>query len=139
MEQQKKVGDWMSYQIGMEVNGTVTGIQPYGVFVALDEEHQGLIHISEVQHGYIKNVEELLDVGQKVRVKVIDIDEYSQKISLSLRVYDMGLPKARRRKKRYFTNKNKKIGFSSLEKKLPVWIEESLGNLHGRQEKKKGR
>lgn len=120
----------MGYQIGMEVNGIVTGIQPYGVFVALDEQHQGLIHISEVQHGYIKNVEELLVIGQALQVKIIDIDEFSQKISLSLRVYDSVPLKVRRRKKRYFTNKYKKIGFSSLAKKLPLWIDESLERLH---------
>lgn len=128
--QKKKVGNVMNYRIGMEIIGTVTGIQPYGVFIALDEKHQGLIHISEVQHGYIKNVEELLKVGQQVRVKVIDIDEFSKKISLSLRVFDTVLPKIRRRKKRYFTNKNKNIGFSSLEKSLPNWIEESIERLH---------
>ena len=40
----------IAYRIGMVLEGYVTGIQPYGAFVALDEETQGLIHISECHH-----------------------------------------------------------------------------------------
>ena len=36
------------YEVGEELSGKVTGIQPYGAFVALDEETQGLVHISEI-------------------------------------------------------------------------------------------
>ena len=74
----------MKYKIGMVLSGTITGLQPYGAFVSLDEETQGLIHVSEVQAGFTKNIHGLLTVGQKVTVQVIDVDEYSQKISLSL-------------------------------------------------------
>ena len=77
----------MDYKIGMVINGKITGIQPYGAFVSLDNNQQGLIHVSEVKHGFIKNIADELEVGQKVTVKVIDIDEYTQKISLSLRVF----------------------------------------------------
>ena len=73
----------MKYKIGMVLSGTITGLQPYGAFVSLDEETQGLIHVSEVQAD--QNIHGLLTVGQKVTVQVIDVDEYSQKISLSLR------------------------------------------------------
>ena len=56
----------------------MTGIQPYGAFVSLDNETQGLIHVSEVQSGYTKNIHSLLKVGQPVTVQIIDIDEYSK-------------------------------------------------------------
>ena len=75
----------MTYKIGQIIEGKVTGIQPYGAFVSLDNETQGLIHVSEVQSGYTKNIHSLLKVGQPVTVQIIDIDEYSKKISLSLR------------------------------------------------------
>lgn len=75
----------MDYKIGNRVRGTVTGIQPYGVFVALDEETQGLVHISELKHGFIKEIEEVVKIGDEVDVIVMDIDEYSRKISLSMR------------------------------------------------------
>lgn len=115
----------------MELEGKITGIQPYGVFVSLNQQQQGLIHISEVKHGYISNVAEYLEIGEKIKVKIIDIDEYSQKISLSLRVYDPPLSSNNHRKKKYFTNKYKQIGFASLEAALPNWIEEAVESLHG--------
>ena len=56
----------MKYKIGMVLSGTITGLQPYGAFVSLDEETQGLIHVSEVQAGFTKNIHGLLTVGQKL-------------------------------------------------------------------------
>ena len=70
----------MTYKIGQIIEGKVTGIQPYGAFVSLDNETQGLIHVSEVQSGYTKNIHSLLKVGQPVTVQIIDIDEYSKNI-----------------------------------------------------------
>ena len=46
----------MTYKIGQIIKGKITGIQPYGAFVSLDEETQGLIHVSEVQSGYLKSI-----------------------------------------------------------------------------------
>ncbi|MFC6348225.1 CvfD/Ygs/GSP13 family RNA-binding post-transcriptional regulator [Vagococcus carniphilus] len=115
----------MEYKIGMIISGKITGIQPYGAFVSLDGNHQGLIHVSEVKHGFIKNISEELEIGQEVTVKVIDIDEYTKKISLSLRVLQE-TPPAVYRKKKYFTNKNKKIGFASIEERLDKWTQDAL-------------
>ena len=75
----------IDYRIGMVLEGRVTGIQPYGAFVALDEETQGLIHISECHHGFVEDIQKYLEVGQKIKVMIIDIDEYTKKISLSVR------------------------------------------------------
>lgn len=46
------------YEVGEELTGNVTGIQPYGAFVALDEETQGLVHISEITYGFVKDINE---------------------------------------------------------------------------------
>ncbi|MBE9390108.1 CvfD/Ygs/GSP13 family RNA-binding post-transcriptional regulator [Vagococcus salmoninarum] len=119
----------MTFKIGMIMAGKVTGIQPYGAFVHLDEETQGLVHISEVKHGFIKNISEVLAVGDAVTVKVIDIDEYSQKISLSMRSLDDQAPVATYKRKKYFTNRRKKIGFESLANQMPDWISESVTEL----------
>lgn len=120
----------MTYQIGQVLEGTITGIQPYGAFVALDEHTQGLIHVSEIQSGYTKNINDVVKIGQKVTVQIIDIDEYSHKISLSKRSLETVYEKHRSPRKRYFTNKNKRIGFRSIADRLPGWIEEALQNLH---------
>ena len=120
----------MTYKIGQVLQGTVTGIQPYGAFVALDEQTQGLIHVSEIQSGYTKNINDVVKVGDKLPVQIIDIDEYSQKISLSKRTLEKNYVPNRNYKKRYFTNKNKKIGFTSIKKVLPDWIDEAVAYLH---------
>ena len=49
----------MGYKIGDIIEGQVTGIQPYGAFISLDAQTQGLVHISEVQSGYTKNIHSL--------------------------------------------------------------------------------
>lgn len=119
----------MMYKIGMILDGTITGLQPYGAFVSLGEEEQGLIHVSEVQAGYTKNIHSILTIGEAVRVQIIDIDEYSEKISLSLRTLQQPVAQPTYRRKKYFTNKNKKIGFVALEKELPIWINETMSEL----------
>lgn len=119
----------MEYKIGMVVSGEVTGIQPYGAFVSLDDHTQGLVHVSEVQAGYTKNIHQLLTVGQSVKVQVVDIDEYSQKISLSLRTLEEKKADSVSRRKKYFTNKNKRIGFDSLDKALPMWMDDAIDEL----------
>lgn len=116
----------MEYKIGDIIEGQVTGIQPYGAFISMDDKTQGLVHISEVQSGYTKNIYNFLEVGQSVKVQVIDIDEYTKKISLSLRTLTEHPAEVPYHRKRYFTNRNKNIGFRSLEKNMPNWTEEAV-------------
>lgn len=116
------------YHIGMTVTGTVTGIQSYGVFVQIEEGVQGLIHISEIKPEYIRHLHQLFQVGDQVQAIIIDIDEYTQKMSLSSRAMIHQVP-SRHLKKKYFTNKNKKIGFHSIEKNMPQWIDAALSDL----------
>lgn len=124
----------MVYKIGQKVRGEVIGIQPYGVFVLIDEETQGLIHISELKHGYIKSISEVVNKGDVVDVIIMDIDEYSQKISLSLR--SLHKPKfhpfSNRRNILRYGNKTG-IGFKSIEDKLPSWVELALKEIDTRK------
>ena len=73
------------FTVGQVVKGKVTGIKPFGAFVALDESTQGLVHISQVTHGFLKDINEALSVGDEVEVKVLSIDENSKRISLSIK------------------------------------------------------
>lgn len=126
----------MECKIGEVLEGVVTGVQPYGAFVSLGEELQGLIHVSEIQSGYTKNIQDVLQIGEKIQVQVIDIDEYSQKISLSRRTLESQFVLSTPRKKRYFTNKYKKIGFSTLNEALPSWTHEAITLLLKENKKK---
>src|SRR3954453_10783682 len=73
------------FEVGSVLTGKVTGIQAYGAFVALDEQNQGLVHISEITHGFVKDINDHLKVGDEVQVKVLPIDEKAGKIGLSIR------------------------------------------------------
>ncbi|MCH4175866.1 MAG: CvfD/Ygs/GSP13 family RNA-binding post-transcriptional regulator [Streptococcaceae bacterium] len=125
-------------KIGDIVTGTITGIQPYGAFVQIDSQTQGLIHVSEIKAGFVKAIDELFSINQQVTVQIIDIDGYSGKISLSIRT--LGHPAKIQPKtwKRYFTNKNRHIGFASLKRAMPGWIKEDLVYLNRLAETEKG-
>ncbi|MFV8813675.1 CvfD/Ygs/GSP13 family RNA-binding post-transcriptional regulator [Aerococcus urinaeequi] len=118
------------HHIGDVVEGEVTGLQPYGVFVQLDEDHQGLIHISEINHGYVSNVEDKFTIGQKLTVKIIDIDEFTSKMSLSIRALKK-LATSNKPAKNAWPKKRPapKIGFVSIEEQLPGWVEEALQKM----------
>ncbi|MER2064273.1 MAG: CvfD/Ygs/GSP13 family RNA-binding post-transcriptional regulator [Alkalibacterium sp.] len=124
----------MVYKIGQKVRGIVTGIQPYGAFVSIDEDTQGLIHISELKHGYIKDISEIVAKGDEIEVMIMDIDEYSDKISLSLRSLQ---------KPKYHPFSNRKnisrygrktgVGFKSIDDKMPEWTERALREIENRR------
>jgi S1 RNA binding domain protein len=73
----------MAIEIGSKVQGKVTGITNFGAFVELAEGSTGLVHISEVAEGYVKDVNDHLKVGDQIEVKVLS--EKDGKISLSIK------------------------------------------------------
>ncbi|MCY9546894.1 MULTISPECIES: S1 domain-containing post-transcriptional regulator GSP13 [Lysinibacillus] len=119
------------YELGDVLTGKVTGIQPYGAFVALDEDTQGLVHISEITYGFVKDVSEFLSVGQEVEVKILEIDEDAEKISLSIRALQERPTTLRkkdpipRKSLQDRVDESDANGFNSLKDKLQDWIEQS--------------
>lgn len=118
------------YEVGEVISGKVTGVQPYGAFVALDEETQGLVHISEITYGYVKDVSEFLSVGQEIEVKVLEVDEEAGKISLSIRALQERPPVIRKEDKpkkslQARVDEHDAEGFNSLKDKLQDWIKQS--------------
>ena len=69
---------------GDVVDGTISNIVDFGAFVDLDGM-DGLIHISELSWGHVNHPSEVLEIGQEVNVKVLDIDRERQRISLGLK------------------------------------------------------
>lgn len=74
----------MSVQVGEILEGKVTDIMNYGVFVKLDDGKNGLVHISEVSRDYVEDIHNVLKSGDLVKVKVLSIDEKG-KIALSIK------------------------------------------------------
>ena len=69
-------------EVGEEFEGTVVNIQSFGAFVRLTPSKDGLLHISRVANGRVGKVEDVLNEGDTVKVKVIEVDEKTGKISL---------------------------------------------------------
>lgn len=74
----------MSVVVGSKVEGKVTGITHFGAFVELPDGVTGLVHISEVDDEYVKDINQFLKVNDSVMVKVINVDK-DGKIGLSIR------------------------------------------------------
>ncbi|MFO7968873.1 MAG: S1 RNA-binding domain-containing protein [Bacillota bacterium] len=95
------------------VKGRITNIKSYGAFVKVEDKYDGLIHISEISDGYVRNIEDYLSVGDEVTVEVIKVD--GDKISFSYKSQNKT-----GRKKRESTDL--KTGFKPFETQLKAWV-----------------
>lgn len=112
------------YKKNQIVTGCVTGIENYGVFVSLDEYYSGLIHISEISDNFVRNIEDYVKLGESIKAKVIDVDDDTFHVKLSIKNLDYNV--ARKRKNKI---KETELGFSTLESKLDRWIEEKYAEI----------
>lgn len=74
----------MQLEVGMILEGKVTGITKFGAFVSLPDGKSGLVHISEIANTYVNDVHDHVSDGQTVKVKIIGIGE-DGKINLSIK------------------------------------------------------
>ena len=74
----------MELAVGQVLEGTVTGITKFGAFVSLEGGKSGLVHISEVANTFVNDVHDHVQIGQKVKVKVLSLGE-GGKINLSIK------------------------------------------------------
>lgn len=73
------------YQIGQTVTGKVAKVMPFGVFVELDKDIQGLAHVMELSHDAVKNPAEVLKPGEEKEFKIISIEPAEHRLGLSLK------------------------------------------------------
>lgn len=71
------------YQVGEDVNGTVSGVVEFGIFVKLEDKVEGLVHISEISWSLIENPKTIFKIGEKIKARIIEIKD--GKISLSIK------------------------------------------------------
>jgi small subunit ribosomal protein S1 len=81
------------YPLGTRLSGTISGIVSFGLFVKIEDDIEGLVHISEVSHKRIENLSEQYKIGDEVNVEVLGIDVGKKKLSLSMKKYDAALEK----------------------------------------------
>lgn len=105
------------------IKATVTGVQKYGAFVNT-EDYEGLIHISEISYGYVKNVNDYLKVGDNIFVEVVEAPDDDNHLKLSIK--DIDYKKDGTRLKRMAETKN---GFKPLKDNLEIWINEKIKEI----------
>lgn len=110
------------YKKGTIVKGTITGIESYGAFVSLEYDYIGLIHISEISHGYVRDIKNFFNIGDTIDVEILDVDENEMQLKLSVKNIEYKKKVSEKKKK----IKETSTGFKTLAYKLPFWIEESL-------------
>lgn len=104
---------------------TVTGVQKYGAFVNTeDEKYDGLIHVSEISYGYVKNVNDYLKIGDKIYAEVVDINNDDNQLKLSIK--DIDYKNEGTKLKRMAETKN---GFSPLKNNLDKWISNKIKEI----------
>lgn len=80
--------EWREIKAGMELVGTVTRIEKYGVFVDVEAERPGLVHISEMAHGYVRTPTDIVQKGDQINVKVLKVNRRKKQIKLSMKALE---------------------------------------------------
>lgn len=73
-------------KLDMELTGTVRNVVDFGAFVDIGVKNDGLVHISQLSHKYVKNPMDVVNVGDTVKVKVLSVDLARQKVSLTMKL-----------------------------------------------------
>jgi small subunit ribosomal protein S1 len=84
-----------TYRVGDELEGKVTKVVTFGAFVEIMDGVEGLVHISELAHHHVENPREIVEPGQDVRVKILEIESERRRLSLSVKRVQEQLPHVR--------------------------------------------
>lgn len=107
----------LKYEKGKIVTGQVTGIEKYGIFVSLDEFYSGLIHISEISDGFVKDINDYVNIGETIKARIVDTDEQTYHVKLSIKNMNYRITRKKEIKLKEISR-----GFNPLEEKMPIWL-----------------
>ena len=113
-----------NFKINDVIEVVVTGIQKYGVFVLVDGKYDGLIHISEISNGYVKNINDYIKIKDKIYAQVVGIDEENDKLKLSIKNIDY-----RNDGKPIHNGEDSANGFEPLKEHLDLWINDKIKEI----------
>ena len=97
--------EWKEIEPDMVVKGKVVRLETYGAFVDIGAERPGMVHVSELTHGYVKTPGEIVKEGDEIEAKVIDVDRKKKQIKLSMKALEPEIEEFKPLKK-----ENKKSG-----------------------------
>ncbi len=97
--------EWKEIEPDMVVKGKVVRLESYGAFVDIGAERPGMVHVSELAHGYVKTPGEVVKEGDEVEAKVLDVNRKKKQIKLSMKALEPEVEEFKPAKK-----ENKKAG-----------------------------
>lgn len=118
----------MQLEVGQIVEGKITGITNFGVFVDIGDGNSGMVHISEVSRTYVNDINEFVKVGDEVKAKVLNITD-SGKISLSIKQATEPAPRKPREKREAPTHKIDSSYTWTPKKTEPASFEEMMNRF----------
>ena len=77
--------DWTELKTDQIYEGKVTRLETFGAFISIGAEREGLVHISELSHNYVKHPSEVVNIGDEVQVKVLGFNRRKRRIDLSMK------------------------------------------------------
>src|SRR6185436_4830718 len=80
--------EWKEIEPDMVVKGKVVRLETYGAFVDIGAERPGMVHVSELAHGYVKTPNEIVKEGDEIEAKVLDVDRKKKQIKLSMKALE---------------------------------------------------
>lgn len=118
----------MDFNLGDIIEVIVTGIENYGIFVSVNDEYTGLIHISEIDNNFVKDINDYVKIGEKIYANIIGIDHDNKHLNLSIKNMNYNDNENGTR-----NIKESISGFLPLHNKLDEWIKESYDKLKKEQ------
>jgi small subunit ribosomal protein S1 len=78
--------DWSDIKVGQTYNGKVTRVENFGAFIDIGAEREGMVHVSEMESGYVSRPSDVVKVGQEVEVRVIELNPKKRQIKLTMKM-----------------------------------------------------
>jgi ribosomal protein S1 len=123
--------EWKEIEPEMVVKGKVVRLEAYGAFVDIGAERPGMVHVSELAHGYVKTPAEIVKEGDEVEAKVLDVNRKKKQIKLSMKALEPEIEEFKPAKKE--NRKGNKRGSKKETIDTPVQEEEKEPELTAMQ------
>lgn len=125
--------EWKEIEPDMVVKGRVVRLEPYGAFVDIGAERPGMVHVSELAHGYVKTPNEIVKEGDEVEAKVLDVNRKKKQIKLSIKALALEVEEFKPAKKENKRDKGGKRGPRKEAIEMPEQEEEKEPELTAMQ------
>jgi small subunit ribosomal protein S1 len=125
--------EWKEIEPDMVVKGKVVRLEAYGAFVDIGAERPGMVHVSELAHGYVKTPGEVVKEGDEVEAKVLDVNRKKKQIKLSMKALEPEVEEFKPARKEKENKKGNKRGPRKEVNEMPPQEEDKEPELTAMQ------